>query len=577
MSKSGSSKPGSQKSGNRQGRGRRPRTQMKQANLRPGNPNTNDPNWYFTNAMVAEQTAQLSFQEVLGNGYSLEYSKIPTMITIALNPSPGISYTWSGSVGPTSVPVVGGENDGANLMATKIYMLLATYSGRTQSYAPQDVLSMILAISEIAAISEHIRRIFGLYLTMNARNRALPIGMLKALGVGDFDDFQHRIADYRMRFNLQISRINQVPLLDNIGFIRKSRDIFQNVYVDDNSAMAQNWAFVPYSTWILDESSDPRGTVLKTRSCPNNGATNNNKLEDWLQILEDQIDAILTSSTMQLIYSDLINLSSKINIPTWQFDYLAENYVLLPIYSRTAQLQLHNLDLIPAPINLDDYASWDFTHDGGEEGLKSEFIWTSLNDVVHDPDKNRIIYNPLFPLSDRGTNPDPETRDWTAHSVYVDMDTDVPTLEDRIEALRFSANRLPWENVIATRIAGETADKYQKVTYFPTITDRYAVRMRFTTYSGPNVTPEEVWIQSNTIGRGTNQYAVTYPPTKWKDLMNVYSKLTNAPLLYVQDETKHDEVREVIGDLTFPTIVDWHYLQRVNRVIFAGLFDFRTS
>lgn len=530
----------------------------------------NDPNWYFTSTDLASQAGELSIQEVLGNGPIIEDATVPTCAVVKLNPCPGISYSMQGRVGSArEIWKYGGingtdtdifkpqsfiVNDGANLMAFKMYTLMSSFTGRTQQYGPQDLLYMILSISQVAAISEHIRRMFGMALTVNARNRALPKGMIKAMGITDVDDFISHLADYRMAFNVQMTRINQVPLLDNIGFIRKCRDIYQKVYVDTDSPMAQNWFFAPYSTWVIDEESSPSGTFLKTINLSYSW-----KMSDWINVLTQQIDAILSSSTMQIVYSDLINLANKVNVPTWQFDYLAENYVVLPEYNANAQLQFHNLDIVGIPADDAEIKTVPAST------LQAGMILTPNNDVLQDVDHNRIIYNPGFRCEVQEVSATSELIyvDRYPHDTVVDFKTPNPSLEDRIEALRFSC------------INSQYVTRYRRnglsgaITYGMTLSDHYVVVVDIHTY--PNDAMSRRISCSDQLrpdAVGGLYYGQIADLTKFNDCFLLYdigdSKVTD-----------HRGVKSILGDFNFFTKVPFDYLNRTNRLMFTGLFDFR--
>lgn len=330
----------------------------------------NDPNWYFTSPELATQASQLSFQNMLGFGSVIGDYKAPTICKIYLNPSPGNTYQvdeecpdyradWAGaSLWPTNAENM--QRNGINLMSAKLYTLLSTFTGRTSNYGPQDIAIMLLSISQIASISEHIRRTFGVAMTYNPRNRFMPLQLIESLGF-DSQDLMANIANYRMQFNICMSRINQIPLLDNVGFIRKARDMYQHIYVDEPSSMAQMYVFIPASTWVLEESMYDTGSYLKTvYICDRNGLPDatmatimsggaqgrvleSNKMQAYLDLLNDMITRVLESSTLNIIYADILNAASKLNVPTWKFDYLAENYVVMPEYNRNALLQIHNL------------------------------------------------------------------------------------------------------------------------------------------------------------------------------------------------------------------------------------------
>lgn len=511
----------------------------------------NDPNWYFTSSELANQAAELSFQSMMGTGSYWKGYKIPSIAVIKMNPCPGTSYSVLDTHDPTQASWnVNGfdNNNGINLMAQKIYTLLSTFTGRTSNYAPQDIATMLLAVAEVASVSEDIRRAFGLALTYNPRNRVLPKTMLYALGYNADELFSH-IADYRMQFNIQMTRINQIPLLDNIGYIRKAREMYQRIYVDSPSSMAQMFAYVPGQTWVLDEKTDPDGTILTPVYWNEPAGLAQPKwvsMARKLEILSDMIDQLLNSSTLNIIYSDILNAATKINVPTWQFDYLAENYVVVPEYNRTALLQFHNLDIVGWPIV--------FASGNKYKNTVVGCTFTSSNYVFHDPDTNTVIYNPLF---DRLTKTADLNNSIMYNGTFVDMDTDTPTLEDRIEALRFGVTRSGY-NILGTTVFGP--NRYD---VFLSLPDHYCVEIDFFRNSADDVLPMTCNIVDD------NNTMVPY----YSDIL---SKFTNAPLLYVSDSgTAIDELESIVGDINFFTTVDYPYLARLNRLMYTGLWDFR--
>lgn len=541
----------------------------------------NDPNWYFTNAELASQASELSFQSFIGELDIPGAYNVPAVNTVWLNPCPGNSYgiATDNDQGDytTALPSSADTplDSGINLMANKIYTMLSTYSGRTTNYTPEDVGIMLLAVASMAEFSEAIRRAFGVVLTYNERNRAVPRRLIEAMGI-NWDNLISNLPLYRMRFNTILNRINQIPLLDNIGFIRKSRDLYQRIYLDAPSSMAQILMYMPFSLWILDETGYAKGLHLKTtRPWPElvpsataqvqgqpqfdiyadiNYKVNMSRLLDYF---DAQVSALLESSTLNIIYADLLNLASKINVPVWKFDYLAENYVVTPEFNRNFLLQFHNLDVVGAPIVLNSNAI---------VKAINGYTFTTDNDVVGDIDSLRVIYNPGM------AGVVSQTVDNVAHYVgilpragIVDMDTDVPTVEDRIEALRFKSFASGW---YVKGLRG-TSD-YNEA--FRALPDHYAVCFCITDGTGKNVIG-----QHNFFATASASLAAQY----LHPLAN-FTQCDWAPLIYA---AQWDVVKswnptndmEYYTDLNFWTEIDWKYLNRLNKMIYSGLFDFRTN
>lgn len=515
----------------------------------------NDPNYYFVSPELAQQAGQLSFQNVLGGGPVVGQYRVPGIMAISFNPCMGGYYDRPHAAGAyftrpgfykSKDAALNAAISGSNLMLTKIYTALSTYSGRTASYLPSDIGIMIGAISSFSEVSEHIRRAIGVATVYNARNRMMPRRLLEAMGVHP-DDLFANISDYRMRFNTIIARMNQIPLLDNISFIRKSREMYQKVYVDSDSPMAQYIVFVPASAWIIDETAYKSGTCLKTVDLidyanpltPLGGDVHGQVLsmKTWLDKLASMAEALLTSSTLQIVYADLMHFAAKVNVPMWHFDYLAENYVVMPEYNANFLLQLHNLDIVGCPRTLtvsenDGLAEAIFDIDGTDY----HYLDTNRNDVVSVPDTGYLMWNPVFTYGGNMFGPS-----------IVDFPMANPDVADIIESMRFSAATSGYglritEGTLTKDVAVELA-----------IADHYAVAMR--------IYDEE----------SSEQYVnTTSKPTAGKNASDL-TKFNSAPLFYIRS-TDSDSV---FGDLNYYTTVDYAYLERINKLMFEGLFDFR--
>lgn len=533
----------------------------------------NDPNWYFTSPELAQQASELSFQTMLGAGPVLYNYEVPAIMVFRMNPCPGNTYDTA--VSPATSPASGcsfGDYDlvsntsGINLMATKIYTLLSTYSGRTSNYGPEDVSMMLLSIGEVASLVEHIRRAFGVAMSYNPRNRMLPLGLLNAMNIKG-DDLMKNLANYRMRFNVAISRINQIPILDNVGYIRKCRDMYQRIYIDDVSSMSQIYFYMPDTTWNLEETHGnwELGSVLVTTDVATDSTR---KVSDLLELLEGMINNLLFSSTLNIVYSDLINLGNKINVPFTQFDYLAENYVVLPEFNRNANLQMHNLTVvgkpdapevgtgnnnIPARINIK-------THNSGGVNDNNTLL-TAYNNVYASSTLNGVVYNPGFSYPNSDVTAESPTTTWYTGEQIVDMDTDMPTTEDRIEALRFKG--MESGHYAHANESGSTwsSTGFKILMALP---DHYCTEVRI--YSNPTTSGKQI---TNSITVGSS--------VKYSEQL---SQCALHPIMYCKEASQgymSKSIKGVLGSLNFFTTIGYDYLSRLNRLICTGLFDFRTK
>lgn len=514
----------------------------------------NDPTDYVTDPEIAKQASNLSFQSVLGSSPVANDVTLPTIMVARCNPSMGstlfVEDYGTNEITASEMVQLNQHIDAVNMMGAKLYTLLSSFSGRTTTYGPCDVIMMIGAIASIAEYSEHLRRAFGVMFTYNPRNRALPKALVEAMGF-DFDDMSANLADYRMKFNMQMTRINQIPLLDNIGFIRKCRRIYQKVYADAPTSMYQMYVMIPNSVWKFDEDSYSTGSALKTFKL---SSLTDKKMGTHIQLLADMINRVVLSSTLQIVYSDILNLATKIHIPMWKFDYLSELYSVKPEYNRNFLLQIHNSTALcePNTIQTDEfydthgYAVWHYTDTSGNTVT---FNATSENDVVSYPGSNpdetdprvmSILYNPTFTHRD------------VLPEVVIDFDTDLPTPGDIIDALRYTA--MPSSSYVGNDAMG--ADFMVDVS--PVLNDHYITEYEIFKPGSSLKFNESQWAR----GIGSNA------PTKFaimaqKFYMSPYFMMTaagGAPMY--------------TGDFNFFTSVNFKYLMRISQLFFTGLWEF---
>lgn len=543
----------------------------------------NDPNWYFTDPHLADQASQLSFQNVLGFGDIAGY-KVPSVMKVPLVSNPGLTYSViegssfdaeggnfflrpsDGTTVEERYPHLDWNKAGVNIMAAKLYTTLSSFTGRTASYAPQDVAMMILAISSIAEFSEHIRRVFGLALTYNYRNRSLPLGIIHTMGI-NVPDLISNMSVYRMKFNVCMARINQIPLLENIAFIKKCRDIYQKVYVDDTSNMSQIFYFCPAFASVLDEVGDDNGSILRAFQVNQGWAAETQPMSAWLDFLNLMITNVLESSTLNFIYADLLNMANKLSVQTWKFDYLAENYVVMPEYDGNALMQLHNLDVVGYPTTGHSAFIHTVSELSDNEDVKSLLpAYTSQNvyvtdgaSVFCDVDKNNIVYNPVF------TNYTSGGYGYLPITHVVDMPTDNPSVVDRIEALRFKAgfaNSLIKLSDLPTSLG--TARSFGNA--FVSVPDHYATSVQMfnnVKWEDQAYSPDAIYAYSSVPSASINTAVADYV-TKWE----------HGPL-YVTVDPADKSIGRIFGDLKYYTTVNGSYIKRLLDIITVGLFDFR--
>lgn len=487
----------------------------------------NNPNWYFTNEELARQGSYLSFQQIAGlpfksSHYTYDYA-YPVIKVRYINPSPGVQThdLYSSSTM--------GQKSAINLAGFKLFSKLSAYTGRKAEYGPQDISTMILFMGEIISLVEYIRRVFGVGFTYSMRNRIYPKGIIEAMGV-DSDDLFKNFSDYRMRFNASITRLNQIPIPKNIAYFDKCASLYEKIYTDSDSPMATCIVDVPCTTWSLDEAASQQGSVLKTHDWTRNKMDvdlGKQILGIYLVSLDYRIDELMNSSALQVVYTDLLNLATKVNTEFWKFDYLSEGYMVMPEYNPNYLLQMHNSSVLGAP--------------NQKSTLDNTFGVTPYNDVYPDANGNALFYNPAF------------LKTQSLREAIIDSITPDPGTEDRIEITRFVGMN---SNVEYTITSDNTKTYVDMV-----LPDHYVVHERYITAGNISV-----WKNSNVMD------IINY------DLVNVSAKVDWDGIVY-RYELSNGEVRPTgttLGDFNYFTLIDYAYLRRLNDTIGMALYDIRS-
>lgn len=473
-----------------------------------------NPNWYFTDKAMAEQVTQMAFQNLAGYPIEIGVNKldVPNVNTIFLNPAPGVINT--ADYGSTLL----NKTAGINLAGFKFFSELAAYTGRSAIYGPQDISTMILGLGELLSMMEVIRRMFGVAFTMNMRNRSYPREVLAAMYVDPDDIFDH-FSDYRTRYNTLVTMVNQIPIPATIAYLDKCQRIYEEIYLDTESSMAQTLIPMPFTTWVMDETSYSGGTILATEPvcCAADKITPLSTLQPlsyFLDIADKQIGALLNSSTLNVVYTDILNLATKKGVAFLKMDYLAEGYAVVPRYSQEFMLQMHNSTLIGQPVLTSLIAT--------------PVHATPYNDVYPNANTNSLYYNPGFGLA--YANPDvPRTGSY----VLVDLLSDNPDVVDRIEVLRYAS--LGAQNIFTSG-----GNKYCCDAVVP---DHYIVGVKFWTPSGT--------ISSDFVNTTQYQESIGF-----KRLASLVANIDWAPRFYEYSTSTGLLTGNYTGDVNFYTTID---------------------
>lgn len=497
---------------------------------------SNNPAWYFTDQTVMEQAAQLAFQQI--KGLSDIKGSYPVNIVTR--------YIVST---PQSMALINGERAkyrGINMAAIKFYNQLAATTGRALTYAPQDITMMMLGFGDLISLVEFIRRTFAINFLTNERNRAYPQQVITACGIAA-QDLAANFANYRLRFNTLLTRINQLPIPKAYAYFDKCASLYENFYLDKVSPNAQTIIEVPAILHTLDETTYQSGTALITTpivveetALGDTGFSYNpttKTMAEILDILEDMIDALVTSSTLNLVYADILNMAAKASVEFWRFDFFDDNYRILPVVQdRIHDIQFHNSRLLGNIYGI-------------EGTLSGAVMNTAKLDIISDPDNNSIIFNPS--VLKNSSHPLPKFG-------ILDMDTPYPSVEERVDMTRYS--------VVFSDVAAYAGADTISATYVSNIAmgDHTVAFYTVTNDNGLSDTiPYDTYTSTVTAGSIAAIEAV--------------AQVNSAPLLLQvsNDSGETDAIQRIIGEVDTTTTFDRGWFTRVNDIAALGLFTLR--
>lgn len=484
----------------------------------------NNPNYYFTDPTLAAQATSISFNTFLGTedvysgGGAHGVNHTPTVMAINFNPTAGpMDPLYSAS-------------SGINMAGRKLYNRLSSINAKTTNYAPQDLITLMLALGSVLEYISFLRRCFGLAFTTSYRNRFVPKEIIKIMGL-DADDFFKNIAAYRLEFNTLMNLLQKVPFPANVAYFDKCAKMYDHVWTDSaDMAIAQLYVFNPYSVWKFNETYSEQGTGLNTVELHVTPA-NAKPMSDYLNILSQMIEALVTSSTLNFVYADILNLANKENIPLYQVQFLPENYVVLPEYSAEALLQIHNMSIVGYP-NLTQ-APTGVTH------------FTQLNDVIPNVNKNEVEYYPVYL----------QTSASLCAQKFIDFPSGQPDAAQIIEATRYVA--------LAKDYALHTVGKTTMYAMSEVAVGDH-VAISYVIYYSEGKSAESPYIASSALSTADNYKTFA-----------ALTKFDWAPIMYSYDPSTPAKFTDVFGDLNYYTIIDRNYINRVDDLGMMALFDLR--
>lgn len=538
--------------------------------------NVNDVTYYYSDPNVLASVTNFSFTEFLGVDAELgSVFNDPTdvrPVTLTESVNNIIAIRLNPSVQPTAKSGATGA-EAINSVALRNYTNLTAGNGKTSNYAPSDPMIAIFAIGSAVSMYSHIKRAFNSYSLVNQRNRDYPELLFRAMGI-DWADFKANIANYRDQFNLLVCQFDKIPMFNDIKYLDKCLHLYEFIYVDEDSPLAQTYLFTPNSVWELDEAYDPNGSGLVTVPLYTS-SIRERSMAELLEIFASQIIKLTTSSTLNQVYSDILRLMSNGKGSPFILNTipLTPDPNFGPIINDEIRHWVNNMMIVPQPIDKDAVPA------AISRGT------TNSNDVASDASTGSILYAPTFLFREEDSvSQEPSIRFHSTlirmwfNNNFVNFDSMNPSIEDKVAAIRM-AIRANVQTYVDSSVPNRTMYTYAQDI---DLGDFYCVGMHM--FSSMNDEIPDVSLGDNYYLITTNANAgqlfnevVAF--SRWADYL---SKFKYAPRFAILDAVNYtssgqNALKGIWGDLSYYTLLDHKLIKRIKDAEMYALFDFRLN
>jgi hypothetical protein len=425
--------------------------------------------------------------------------------------------------------------DGINLVGVRNYTILSANNAKTTNYQPQDVTMLMLALKALLETISNMTRAFGLLYLFNQRNRQWPEKFYELMYI-DSDDFRKNAAAYRIRFNTIITAAQKIPFFSNFGAFAKAARMYSTVYVDSDSPMAQSYFFVPESTWLFDEAYDSNGSGLHTWM----KYTSVQLFSQMLDDLQTMVDNLLTSTTLNYIYSDVLRLLNDGKGTPMTFALVPDMYQVQFAIDKELESYIQGMRF------------WGRPNDTTSAGF------SDYNDVRCSVTSNSIDYDPRWAYPD--SNFIANYANAYSHG-YINFDTVNPSAEDKVNVTRL-AGRSTWvHNPLSNKVESNHI----------AIGDYYVVQLKVVNVTDPGLGETPLLINGSVYAADVNNYA-------WAiKLATAWGKLRFQPKFTIVNNLGSNTLTSIAetGEFNYYTDLDYEFMRRMYDAEMIGEFSLR--
>lgn len=312
----------------------------------------NDPNWHGKNSQIVNDLCNYPFNHMqgfpvkLGKQSSWTKNYFASLMVLGFDWFTGISENFKSML---------------NTAATNIWEFVRSRNAGATNYQAGDIFTnIVIGALDIVSTVQYCVRLFGSVKLFSVYNRLSPRMFIESMGI-QYDDFVSNIAVYRGRLNLLIAKATSIVLPKQFPLYDWVASMSSNIYKDRDSdtGREQYYAFGKKVFHIYDSKGSPNGGRVRLLKGTDIGLTydaivylssSRSKLMKFdviLNILEAQINAIVTDEDCNIIMGDLIKAYGS-EAKFWSLHPVTDDEAVTPIYSEEVLNQIHNAILLPS-------------------------------------------------------------------------------------------------------------------------------------------------------------------------------------------------------------------------------------
>lgn len=347
-------------------------------------PGHNDWTWYAPSEQIAKDLASIPFNLITGTIWDSTVKQVKQ--------STGASMK---TTAPTVMAInyalyAGGEvtsaTDSINMAAKQLYTAIRKSNSGAKVYEATDVMMYVLAMREVYALYFQIKRILGVVNAYSFLNRAMPEGILHALGLTDeaITDLRSNLASYRGRLNLIAASINSFAIPKYFKVFLRDAYLSSYIFADSTSLAGQLYAFKLSWTRRWDGTAASSGSALVAD--PITSISSINALMDKLQ---GHIDALFYDTDINTMAGDVVKAFPESDL--YKLGETPEDYVVVPGYDEDVANQINNMVWLAVEDFIQDNSELDISQEDGL--IDSVYKFSSEHPLATAFTTDNLIFN----------------------------------------------------------------------------------------------------------------------------------------------------------------------------------------